>query len=78
MQVVWIQQWTALPVIMEGQESDGRAPGGRLLLGQVPVDPSANQQLSEKDGYLASRKSPAILRIINGFPSHVLDPLTRS
>lgn len=71
MQVVWIQQWTALPVIMEGQENDGRAPGGRLLLGQVPVDPSANQQISEKDGYSASRKSPSILRIVNVSPSHV-------
>ena len=58
MQVIWIQQWTALPVIMEGQESDGGASGGRMPPGgQIAVDPSMLQKISEKDGYPASGKS---------------------
>lgn len=57
MQVVWIQQWTALPVIMEGQESDGGASGGRMPPGQIPVDPSTLRKISEKDGYPLSGKS---------------------
>ena len=58
MQVVWIQQWTALPVIMEGQETDGVALGGRMPPGgQIPVDPSTLQKISEKDGYPVSGKS---------------------
>lgn len=58
MQVIWIQQWTALPVIMEGQEmNEGSVSGGRLSLGQVPVDPSTLQEISENEGYPASSKS---------------------
>lgn len=60
MQVVWIQQWTALPVIMEGQESNGGASGGRMPPGgqmPIPVDPSTLQKISEKDGYPVSGKS---------------------
>ena len=52
MQLIWIQQWTALPVIVEDLEmSDGSAPEGRQLMGQQSVDPSAVQKWIEKKGY---------------------------
>lgn len=58
MQIIWIQQWTALPVIVEDAEmNEGNVPGGgRLLLGQQGGDPSAPPKLSEKEGYPPSSK----------------------
>lgn len=58
MQFIWIQQWTALPVIVEDSEmNEGNVSGGRLLLGQQGVDPSTQPKLSEKETYPVSGKT---------------------
>lgn len=49
MRFIWIQQWTAVPVIMGDQESAGPASGRRLPRVQRPGDPSTLQEISEID-----------------------------
>lgn len=49
MRFIWIQQWTAVPVIMGDQESAGPASGRRLPGVQRPGDPSTLQEISEID-----------------------------
>ena len=53
MHFIWIQHWTALPVIIEeGRMSDhSRQPGGKLPQGQPSGDPSTGTDLSETEGY---------------------------
>ena len=57
MHFIWIQHWTALPVIIEeGRMSDNsRQPGGKLPQGHSSVDPSTGTDLSEGEGYQPSR-----------------------
>lgn len=56
MRFIWIQQWTAVPLIMEDQESAGRASGRRLPGVQRPDDPSTLQVISERDIHATSCK----------------------
>ncbi|KAK4698037.1 hypothetical protein P7C71_g129, partial [Lecanoromycetidae sp. Uapishka_2] len=54
MRLLWVQQWTVLPVIVEdGAMSDENSQQtGRLLPGGQAMDPSARQRLSEREGPL--------------------------
>lgn len=66
MRFIWIQQWTAMPVIMENQDSTVGASGGRLPGVQRPGDPSTLHEISERDIHQKSCKpyakpSPSIL-----------------
>lgn len=56
MRFIWIQQWTAMPVIMENQEGTGGASGGRLPGAQRPSDPSTLHEISERDIHQKSCK----------------------
>lgn len=56
MRFIWIQQWTAVPVIMEDQESAGLSSGRRLPGIQRSGDPSTLQEISENDIHPASCK----------------------
>lgn len=61
MRFMWIQQWTAVPVIMENQESTVGASGGRLPGVQRPSDPSTLHEISERDIHQKSCKPYAKL-----------------
>lgn len=56
MRFIWIQQWTAMPVIMENQEGTGGASGGQLPGVQGPGDPSTLHEISERDIHQKSCK----------------------
>lgn len=56
MRFIWIQQWTAVPVIMENQESTVGASGGRLPGVQRSDDPSTLHEISERDIHQKSCK----------------------
>ena len=52
MQLIWIHQWTALPVIVEDPKMSERTmSGSKLFMGQTGDASSAQQNLGEKDGY---------------------------
>ncbi len=51
MQLLWIQYWTALPVIVEDRDmSDGGQTGQRIPPGTIPIDPSTQYRPSESEG----------------------------
>ena len=55
MQLVWIPQWTALPVIVEDPKmSERNGVGSRLLLGQPGGESLAQPKIGEREGYSAS------------------------
>lgn len=56
MRFIWIQQWTAVPVIMDDQASAGGASGRRLPGVQRSGDPSTVQEISEIDIHPSSCK----------------------
>ena len=66
MHFVWVQHWTALPVIIEeGRMSDNsRQPGGKLPQGQQSVGPSTGTDLSEAEGYQPSRMCCNTIRLL--------------
>ena len=48
MPLLWVQYWTALPVLVEdGEMNDGSHLGGRLPPGTYPVDPSTHYRIDE-------------------------------
>ncbi|KAL8824410.1 MAG: hypothetical protein Q9191_005078 [Dirinaria sp. TL-2023a] len=48
MPLLWVQYWTALPVLVEdGEMNDGNHLGGRLPPGTYPVDPSLQYRVDE-------------------------------
>jgi len=50
MQLLWVQYWTALPVIVEDRDmSDESQAGGRMPLGAFPVDTSGQYQYRPGD-----------------------------
>lgn len=50
MQLLWIQYWTALPVIVEDRDmNDGSQLGGRMASSTFPLDPSSQYRLSESE-----------------------------
>ncbi len=60
MRLVWVQQWTVLPVIVEDREMvDENVQRGRLPVGGQQIDPSARSRLglSDGEGPLPSRSS---------------------
>lgn len=58
MQLIWIQQWTTLPVIIEDSDMGERDPSGnRLLLGQPGDESSTQQKPGESEGYSGSCQS---------------------
>lgn len=56
MRFIWIQQWTAVPVIMENKEIAGNSSGRRLPGIQRSSDPSTLQEISEHDIHPATCK----------------------
>lgn len=54
MRLLWVQQWTVLPVIVEdgamGDENFQQSGSGGLPLGGQAVDPPARNRLSEREG----------------------------
>ena len=51
MQLLWIQYWTALPVIVEDRDmSDGGQMGGRMPPATFPLDPSGQYRLNDSEG----------------------------
>lgn len=57
MRVLWVQQWTVLPVIVEDRDmgDENLQQSGRLPLGGLAMDPSARNRLSEREGPLPPR-----------------------
>lgn len=72
MRFIWIQQWTAMPVIIENQEGTVGASGSRLPWVQRPGDPSTLHEISERDIHQKSCKPYAnpltsiLLPVCNG------------
>ena len=53
MQLIWIHQWTALPVVIEDQNMSEKNPlGSRLQLSQPADESSAQPDFGEKEGSL--------------------------
>lgn len=52
MQLIWIHQWTALPVVVEDPSMSEKYPlGGRLQLNPPADESLAQPHLGEKEGY---------------------------
>lgn len=80
MQLIWIQQWTALPVIIEDQNMSDKNPlGSRLQLSQQADESLAQPDFGEQEGYsglcqltpspllgISLRDHLAILRFVRG------------
>ncbi len=70
MRLLWVQQWTVLPVIVEDREmAEEAVQRGRLPVGGQLVDPSARNRLSDKEGPLPTRTSFLSLISFHLFPS---------
>lgn len=51
MQLLWVQYWTALPVIVEDRDmSDESQAGGRMPLGVFPIDTSGQYRPGDSEG----------------------------
>lgn len=58
MRVIWVQQWTVLPVIVEDREmGDNNVQRGRVPVGGQQMDPSAPSRLSDSEARLPTRES---------------------
>lgn len=58
MRLIWVQQWTVLPVIVEDREmAEEAVQRGRLPVGGQQGDPSARNRLSDSEGPLPTRTS---------------------
>lgn len=58
MQLIWIHQWTALPVIVEDANMSEKNPSGsRLPVGQPADESLAQQDFGEQEGYSGSSQS---------------------
>lgn len=65
MRLLWVQQWTVLPVIVEdgAMGDENIQQSGRLLHGGQAVDPSMRQRVGEREGHLTSRTTLFFLRL---------------
>ncbi len=70
MRLIWVQQWTVLPVIVEDREmAEEAVQRGRLPGGGQQMDPSARNRLSDSEGPSPTRTSPISLVLFHSFPS---------
>jgi len=64
MQLLWVQYWTALPVIVEDRDmTDESQAGGRMPLGAFPIDTSGQYRPGDSEGNTrtATRQHPNAL-----------------
>ncbi len=74
MRLIWVQQWTVLPVIVEDREmAEEAAQRGRLPVGGQQVDPSARNRLSGSEGPLPTR--PSLISFVSFLSIHFVQVL---